>query len=93
MNALISIRDGIGPSIFCQKMEMTSPMSEDLDGKGVCFTPESAFPLQLLIFQALLPIWTLTWRINSYVSRQGKGINGRHESTKGHTNYFVDINQ
>ena len=28
----------------------------------------------------LFPIYTLAWRVNNYVSRQGKGINWRKES-------------
>ena len=38
--------------------------------------------LDVSIMQVLFPICTLTWRVNNYVSRQGKGINRRNESTK-----------
>ena len=43
MNALMSISDGLGPSIFCRKMEKARPMLVEMDGKVVYFPPESAF--------------------------------------------------
>ena len=38
--------------------------------------------LDVVSYKVLLPICTLTWRVNNYVSRQGEGINRRNESTK-----------
>ena len=43
MDTLMSISDGLGPSIFCRKMEKARPMMEEMDGKVVHFPPESAF--------------------------------------------------
>ena len=43
INALMSISDGLGPSIFCRNMEKARPMMEEMDGKVVYFPPESAF--------------------------------------------------
>ena len=43
MNALMSISDGLGPSIFCRKMEKARPMMEEMDEKVVYFQPKSAF--------------------------------------------------
>ena len=43
INTLMSISDGLGPSIFCRKMEKARPMREDMDGKVVYFPPESSF--------------------------------------------------
>ena len=41
--------------------------------KVVCFPPVSApFPLENNLIKVLLPICTLVWRVNKYVSRQGK---------------------
>ena len=41
--------------------------------KGVCFPPESAsFPLINTMIKVLFPICTLIWRVNTYVSHQGK---------------------
>ena len=43
IDTLMSIPDGLGPSIFCRKMEKPRPMREEVDGKNVDFPPESAF--------------------------------------------------
>ena len=43
IDTLMSIFDGLGPSIFCRKMEKARPMMEEMDGKAVNFPPESAF--------------------------------------------------
>ena len=73
INTLMSISDGLGSSIFCQKMEKARPMREEMDGKVVYFPPESALlPLMLYLSTVLFPICTLTWRANNYVSRQEK---------------------
>ena len=39
------------------------------------------FNFDVEICKVLFPIWTLTWRVNICVSRQGKGVNGRNEIT------------
>ena len=49
INASMSISDGLGPSIFCRKMEKARPMMEKMDGKVVYFPPELAF-LTLMIY-------------------------------------------
>ena len=73
INTLMSISDGLGPSIFCRKMEKARQMKEEMDGKVVYFPPESALlPLMLYFSTVLFPICTLTWRANNYVSRQEK---------------------
>ena len=35
LNTLMSISDGLDPSIFCRKMEKAHPMREETDGKVV----------------------------------------------------------
>ena len=73
INTLMSISDGLGPSIFCRKMEKARPMMKEMDGKVVYFPPESAYPaFDVLISEVLFPICTSTWRVNNYVSRQEK---------------------
>ena len=73
INTLMSISDGLGPSIFCRKMEKARPMREEMDGKVVYFPPESALvPLMIYFSTVLFPICTLIWRANNYVSRQEK---------------------
>ena len=67
----MSISDGLEPSIFCRKMEKALPTREEMDGRVVCFPPESAFlPLMLYFSTVLFSICTLVWRVNSYVSRR-----------------------
>ena len=73
INTLMSVSDGLGPSIFCRKMGKARPRIEEMDGKVVYFPPESALPpLILYLSTVLFPIGTLTWRVNNYVSRQEK---------------------
>ena len=73
IDTLMSISDGLRPSIFCRKMEKARPMREEMDGKTVYFPPESALiPLMLYLPTVLSPICTLTWRVSNYVSRQEK---------------------
>ena len=43
IETLISISDGLGPSIFSRKMEKARPMMEEMDGKIVLIPPESTF--------------------------------------------------
>ena len=43
IDSLMSISDGLGPSIFCRNMEKARPMREEMDGKVVFFPPGSAF--------------------------------------------------
>ena len=71
INTLMSISDGLGPSIFCRKMEKARLMREEMDEKVVCFPPESALLSLMLYFKKyFFPICTLTSRVNNYVSRQ-----------------------
>ena len=73
IDTLMSISDGLGPSNFCRKMEKARPMREEMDGRVVCFPPESALsPLILYFSTVLFPICTLTWHAKNYVSRREK---------------------
>ena len=51
--------------------------------KSVYFPPDSEFFVFMvnIIKVVLFLIYTLTWRVNNYVSRHPKGINRRNEST------------
>ena len=51
INSLMTISDGLGPSIFCRKMEKARPMREEMDGKVVYFPAESAFLTLMLYFE------------------------------------------
>ena len=63
----------IGPVLFPSK-DGKDAVHEGKNGRqGVFFSPESAsFPLINNMIKVLFPICTLMWRVNNYVSRQGK---------------------
>ena len=63
----------IGPFFFPWK-EGKDAVHEGGNGrKGVYFPPESAsFPLINNMIKVLFPVCALIWRVNNYVSRQGK---------------------
>ena len=69
----MSISDGLGPSIFCRKMEKARPMVEEMDGKVVFFFARvGIFNFDVLVNKVLFPICALTWQVNDYFSRQEK---------------------
>ena len=55
-------------------------MKRQMDGK-VFFSPELALSFVNIMIEVLFSIRTLKRRENNYVSRQGKGLNRRNEST------------
>ena len=67
------ISDGSDQTFFCRKMERTRSMREEMDGK-VFISRQSRHPFSLIniMIKVLFPICTLIWRVNNYVSRQGK---------------------
>ena len=50
LDTLMSISDGLRPSIFCQKMGKARPIMEEMDSKVVCFSPELAIFTLVLKF-------------------------------------------
>ena len=69
----MSISDGSDRTFSCRKMEKTRSVREEMDGK-VFISRQSRhrFPLINNMIKVLFPICTLIWRVNNYVSRQGK---------------------
>ena len=63
----------MGPVLFPSK-DGKDPVHGGRNGrKGAYFPPESAsFPSINSMIKLLFPICTLSWRVNNYVSRQGK---------------------
>ena len=78
---LKSIFDGLDPYFFCRKMEKTRSMKEEMDGEVFISSQSWHFPFIDNMNKVFFPICTLIWRVNNYVSRQGKGLNRRNEST------------
>ena len=63
----------IGPCFFLSKEGKDAVREGRNERKGVYFPPESAsFPLINIMIKVLFHFCTLTWRVNHYVSRQGK---------------------
>ena len=60
INTLMSISDGLGPSIFCRKMEEARPMREEMDGRVVYFPPESAL-LPLMLYLSTVIFLIVLW--------------------------------
>ena len=63
----------IGLYFSCRKMEKTRSEREEMDGR-VLISRQSRHPFPLInkMIKVLFPICTLIWRVNNYVSRQGK---------------------
>ena len=73
ITTLISISDGSDRTFFCRKMEKTRPVEEEMDGRVFIYR-QSRHPISLInnMTKVLFPNCTLIWRVNNYVSRQGK---------------------
>ena len=73
VTTLMSNSDGSDRAFSCRKMEGTRSVREEMDGK-VFISRQSRHPLPLInnMIKVLFPICTLIWRVNNYVSRQGK---------------------
>ena len=69
-NTLMSISDGLGPSIFCRNMEKARLMREEMDGELFISRQWRHFSFIDNMIKVLFPHCTLTWRVNNYVSRQ-----------------------
>ena len=79
----MSISDGLGPSIFCQKMEKARPKMEDVDGKVVHFLPESAFlNFDVLMSNVIFPYLYFDLAGKQICFPQGKSINRRNQNTR-----------
>ena len=69
---LMSISYGPDPYLFCRKMEKTWSVKEEVDGECLFPARVGISPLINNMTKVLFPICTLIWRVNNYVSRQGK---------------------
>ena len=67
---------------FLFKGGKEGPLTEGMDGKLLISRLSRHFCFDACIMKVLFPICTLTWRVNNCVSRQGKGINRKNESTR-----------
>ena len=77
----MSISDGLDPYIFLSK-DGKDAIYEKRNGRRGVFPRQSRhFSYIDNMIEVLFPICTLNWRVNNYVTRQGKGIKRRNEST------------
>ena len=72
ITTLISISDGWDPYFFRRKMEKTRFVKEKMDGRVFISRQSRHFSFLNNMIKVLFPIFTLIWRVNNYVSRQGK---------------------
>ena len=86
MSTLISFSDGLEPSIFRWKMEKTRLMREGMN--GVVFFCHQNWHFYFLnpTMKVFFLICALTWCVNNFICRQGKGIQRRNENTKNRLN-------
>ena len=77
----MSISNGLDPYFFRRKMEKTRSMKEEMDGEVFVSHQSRHFSLIDNMIKVLFPIRILKWRVNNYVSRQGKGKDRRNKST------------
>ena len=83
ISTLISISDWSDPYNFRRKMEMMRSVKEEMEGKVFISRQSRHISFVFIMIEILSLLCTFTWRVNNFVSRQGKGINRRNESTKG----------
>ena len=72
ITTLMSISDRSDPYFFCRKMEKTRSVKEEVDGDCLFPARVGISPMINNMIEVLFPICTLIWRVNKYVSRQGK---------------------
>ena len=71
-------------------MEKTRPTKGKMVGEVFISRQSRYFFFVSSMIKVLLPIFTLTWGVNSYFSRQGKGIERRNENTNSKNNNDFD---
>ena len=69
---LMSISDGLDPYLLRRKLEKTRPVKEEIDGKCLFTARVGIFSCIKYMIKVLYPICTMIWRVNNYVSCQGK---------------------
>ena len=77
----MSISGGLEPYFIRGKMEKTRSMKEEMNGEVIISRQSWLFSFIDNMIKIFSPICTLNWRVNNYVSRQGRGIDKRNEST------------
>ena len=76
----MSISDVLDPYFFRAQMEKTHSGKKDMDGEVFIARQSRLFSFLNNMIKRLLPICSLNWRLDNYVSRQRKSKNRRNES-------------
>ena len=90
---LMSISEGLDPSVFCRKIRSMRPVYVDERGEICLFPACVGLFLWFSIMKVIFPVCTLTRRVDGYVSRQRIGIDRRSKITTKHNNCFDAIEQ
>ena len=86
----MSISDGLGPSIFCRKMEKARPMMEAMDGKAVFFPARVGISnFDVIPLDSTFPYFYLDLACKQLCFQPGKGINRRNGSTENTIFYLL----
>ena len=81
ITTLMFISDGLDRTFFWRKMEKTRSMKGEMHGEVFFSRQDCHFSFVYNMIKVLFPICTLNWRVDNYVSSQGKGINRKNEGT------------
>ena len=80
INILMSFSGGSDPYFFRRKIEKTRSMKEQKEWEVFISHQSRRFSFTDKSVKVFHTICTLIWRVNIYVSRQGKGSDRRNES-------------
>ena len=92
VSTLMSVSDGLVPFNCRRKMEGTRPMRKEMNMTVLISRQSRLFPFIVIMTKTLFPIRILTWPLNIYVSRQGRGVKRREESEITISNIIIGIN-
>ena len=88
---MMFISDELDPYTFRRKMEKTRSVNENMDGNVFISRQSRDLSFVFIMIKVLFSTLYLTWRVNNFVSRQGKSKNRRIEGTKrGDSQFHFD---
>ena len=90
INALMSISNGLVPSIFCRKMEKARPMMEGMVGKVVFFPARVGISnFDVILLDSTFPYLYLDLTCKKQCFPPRKRINRRNENTRHNFLFLV----
>ena len=88
-STLITISDALVRYIFCRKMKKTRPMGAEMDGNMFISRQSRYFFVIVNIIEVFFRMCTSTWRVNNYVSHQGKAMKRWNERSLLYEKYKI----